>query len=231
VSIKNYVYDLNGIPTIKKISSLILDTVSESGLHTQNVSNVAEISGNTYFTSASINDDFSEYKVIYSDNILTNYVANTTGNAGLKNNTTKLTPIASVAGISTGNQFVINANNRIYLSLFDTDTGWLDAWKGNTGFTGMIWGNLVKACMNGWKLTTANTNVNNCEWTGMSSGTVKTGVTGLDFIILNIDIGYIPHKIVYGLTTPVTTQLNINPILSKVIKPVSLPYDNQFYAA
>jgi len=110
---------------------------------------------------------------------------------------------------STADRFLLWSDGRVYVDIGDSDSGWLEAWVPGTSFTGMTWTGLIQAYFYGWKLTTANTNVASCVWTGITSGTVKNAGAGdYAFVIANQDVGFTPYKLNYQLSVPVKTLVS-----------------------
>lgn len=218
------IYDTSNIGTIKKISDAVLDTVSDTGLHTKNIVDTVTLSGNA-FTWTMYDTDYTAYKLVY---IVQANAVQTLPHKILKYNNRELISHYDGSPILTGDEsrYISMATMRLFISLHDTDTGWNELWNDLTSFTGMTWGGLIKAYMNGWKLTTANVNVASCVWTGIASGTVKNaGSTDYTYATTTIDTGFMPYRLYYQLATPIETQLNLMPKLSNSIVLASLPYD------
>lgn len=198
------------VPTdLKKISSTIYDTFDvNSGIHTKNISDVISIYGTTY-TTWSFGLDGVGFKAVGT--ALTGGRSAVEGTVlGFKYNNKTLTNNSA----DSGDNVWINSNV-FYVEAYDVDTGWLEAWGGATSFTGMSWSGLAQAYFNGWKLTTANTNVASCVWTGIASGTTQSGAVGYSAAISTIDTGYIPYRAIYQLATPVMTKYDPNVLNAK----------------
>jgi hypothetical protein len=188
--------------TLRSVSSTIKDTFDvNTGVHTKNVSDVVTLSGNAYtwaFTS-----DYTGSKLFSSSALFTSGSNVSQSLLALKYNGMKLT-------VSTTNSLedhIEVSTNVAYINAKDIDTGWDEIWVAGTTFTGLTWNGLIKAYMNGWKLTTANTNVASCVWTGIASGTVKNaGASDYTHVTTNIDAGFQQYRMIYQLATPVVTN-------------------------
>jgi len=221
MSIKQYAYNLSGIGTIKIISPTIKDTVSPTGVHVKNIIDEIKLNGNDY--TWALHADYVTWKVIKVNSFGIDGVADT--QVGYKYDNQKL---RTDVGTNFSPDIMGFASNILYISVADADTGWVDSWVAGTSFTNMAWGGLSKAYMNHWKLTTADTNVANCIWTGITSGVTKSGASGYTYVTTTIDTTTRYYKMIYQLTVPITTQLYIASKLSKSLKYVSIPYDNLF---
>jgi len=170
---------------------------SVRGKHVQNISDWVTLSGNAF--TWNFNADYTAFKEFnistQSDNARIGYLINKYNNKALVYDTTP----------SESDTYVIG--NYVNITASDIDTGWLEAWVSGTSFTGLSWNGLIKAYMNGWKLTTANVNVASCVWTGITSGTTKTGASGYTDVTTTLDVGFTPYKMIYQLATPITTYL------------------------
>lgn len=188
---------------LKRISSTIKDTFdANNGRHTKNVSDWVTLSGNAY--TWSFGADYTGFKRITATSVLdVNY--DSANGIGIKYNGKLLTQY--VASWPNADIFKYgSADKGVNLTVTDTDSGWDEAWVSGTSFTGLTWANLIKAYMNGWKLTTANTNVASCVWTGIASGTTQSGSNGYNHVIANIDSGFQPYRMIYQLATPTITN-------------------------
>jgi hypothetical protein len=100
------------------------------------------------------------------------------------------------------------SSGTLSIDIADVDSGWLDTWTNSTVFTGLTWQQLIKCLMNGWKLTTANTDVAGCTWTGILSGTTKSDSAGLTYCLTNKDTGWTGWAtLIYALANPVITDI------------------------
>ena len=191
---------------LKRISSTVYDTWDANlGKFTKNCSDWVTLSGNAFtWVAPSPSLNFVGSKLITAQSVfVSGTVASSTGALCIKYNGKKLTA-------STTNSLVDHielGSTGLYLNVSGSDTGWDDAWDNATSFTGMTFANLIKAFMNGWKMTTADTNVANCVWTGIASGTVKNaGAADYTHVTTTIDTGFTPYKMIYQLATPVVTN-------------------------
>lgn len=211
---------------LKSISSNIYDSYNcSTGMFTKNVSNWVSLSGNAF--TWVLDADSSGSKDIYTATGFTN-VKNANNNAiCVKYNNKNLISDATINDVDdfviNGDSFTAPYNDRFYTKVSDVDSGWLESWNGATSFTGMTWGGLIKAYMNGWKLTTANTNVASCAWSGIVSGTAVSGSSGYTTVTTTIDTGFTPYQIAYQFATPTVSQYQtqnpqIYPYGSLVIK-------------
>ncbi len=199
---------------LKKISSTIFDTYdANSGQHTKNVSDWVDLYGNNYtWATSNSYDGLSGVHGFYASNSSVGAVLSGALKM-LKYNNKQLTNVGSQ--YTADNAYLSATAGRTIIFASDTDTGWDDTWESTTSFTGMTWANLIKAYMNGWKLTTANTNVASCVWTGIASGTTQSGATGYSHVIANIDTGYTPYRMMYQLATPIITNYYPNTLIAE----------------
>ena len=227
MSLREIVYDTSNIVTMRRISSTILDTISDTGLYTKKISDVVNLSGNYSSWAVDGNLDQTNYKVFYTT---TMPIPTAKGGLGtykaLKYDGKILAQINSY-NLYSDFMFIPNPATVIVLGASDIDTGWLEAWTNITSFTGLTWGGLIKAYLNGWKLTTANVSVANCVWTGIASGNVKDkGAVDYTYITTSIDTGFQPYQLYYQLNVDVTTQLILKSSFSNSLKIASFPYEN-----
>jgi hypothetical protein len=218
---KSYIYDISNIGTIKKISATVLDSINSSGLLTNKVSNILTLDGNSYtwlFGDKNVGSKYFEVASLGISPVVNSKTIRKYNN----------TILSDWTG-ADGDEAYLYASGRLLLSAFNADTGFIESWVSLTAFVGLTWGGLMKAFMNGWKLTTANANVASCVWTGITSGTTKTGASGYTDVTTTIDTGVTSYRMVYELATPTTTQLNLLSQIPKSLRYVSLPYDNLFY--
>lgn len=186
---------------LKQVSDSIRDTFDANlGVHTNYISDWVDLSGNA-FTWLFSADNIGNKRIQTSEFLSNKGALNTS--LFIKYNLEKLEYDASG---TIGNTFIDYANGRVALTILDTDSGWDETWVSGTSFTGMTWTNLIKAYMNGWKLTTANTNVASCVWTGIASGTTQSGSGGYTHVTTTIDTGYTPYQMIYQLATPIVTN-------------------------
>jgi hypothetical protein len=202
IRIKSYLgdeYTQSIIPVdLKSVGSINDEFDCNAGKFIKNISDWATLSGNAYtwvFYSGGATPD---YKIIGPDYTFVNSIANS--EHVLRYDLTKLTHYDG--GTSGANGSTLYSDNKLYLFPSNVEVGWLEAWGTGTSFTGMTWGGLIKAYMNGWRLTTANTNVASCVWTGIKSGTTKSGASGYTDVTTIIDTGFTPYKMIYQLATP-----------------------------
>jgi hypothetical protein len=210
---------------LKQVSDSIRDTFDANlGVHTKNISDWVELSGNA-FTWLFSADNIGNKRIQTSEFLSNKGALNTS--LFIKYNLEKLDydPSGTI-----GNTFIDYANGRVALTILDTDSGWDETWVSGTSFTGMTWTNLIKAYMNGWKLTTVNTNVASCVWTGIASGTTQSGSGGYTHVTTTIDTGYTPYRMIYQLATPVITNyypniINAEPSGTVYVYPFVADYD------
>lgn len=210
MNLKPVVYDL-GSSYLKKIGSTS-DSVGSDGVYAKAISDFASIPGNGY--TWVFNGDASGFKTIRT----TGFMPYAFGQNGImiKFDGSKM----NYSDGSAANTWSVFSTT-LYIAVSDSDTGWDEAWVAGTSFTGMTWPNMIKAYMNGWKMTIADANVANCVWTGIFSGEVKTGSAGYTFVIANIDAGFTPHKMVYVLQNAITSNLGYYCTFSKLTKNTS----------
>lgn len=199
---------------LRKMNSVVYDRfLVNEGKHIKNVSEWFALDGSL---SWGLNADHVGYKSISG---ITFPLAKSSSDGGvqtiLKYNSVRLTNGSVSVAFDYGR--IVNVTKDLQISVSDADSGWPEAWDGATSFTGLSWGNLIKAYMNGWKLTTADLDVANCIWTGIVSGTTKTGLIGYDFVRVtnNVDVGFTPYKMTYQLATAVVTDYWPNQIKAK----------------
>jgi hypothetical protein len=209
------------IPTpLYSVSDTIYDKFDAlTGLHTKNVSDVVTLSGNAYYYA--MYTDYSGYKRFYFG---VSGIAPSSAVFVVKYNNKHL---GSDSTVVDGAE--VDGSGNVTLAASDTDTGWLEAWAAGTSFTDLTWGGLIKAYMNGWKLTTANVNVASCVWTGIASGTTKSGASGYSDVTTTIDAGFQPYRMYYQLATPVTTKyysdvIEANPSGTIIVEPFVSDY-------
>ena len=191
---------------LQSVSSTIYDTYDcLTGLCTKNVSDIVTLSGNAY--AWEFVGDYSNYKGIRAP--IT--VAQGTPHQAYKYNNKSL---SCVTALTAADQTRFYTGSYFYITISDTDTGWDESWTAGTSFTGMTWGGLIKAYMNGWELTTANANVASCVWTGIASGTTQSAGSGYTYVTTTIDAGFQPYRMLYQLATPVPTQYNASSLSS-----------------
>jgi hypothetical protein len=190
---------LASVPSIKDTFDCL------TGEHTRNiVENWVTLSGNAFtWGSSSTYDGLSNTRLIYATNSSNTGIASSASLKVIKYNGKVLDAV--LGQYTSDNAYLSSTVGRTVIGVSDTDSGWDDTWEYATSFTGMTWANLIKAYMNGWKLTTANVNVASCVWTGIVSGTTKTGASGYTDVTTIIDTGFTPYKMKYQLATPVVT--------------------------
>jgi hypothetical protein len=198
--------------TLRSVSDTIYDKFDAlTGLHTKNVSDVVTLSGNAYTWAYDADaSGYKSVKVLLSLSFV-NYKA-----LLFKYNNKSIT-VRTTDSLTASDQMILKllGGSDFYLTISDTDTGWEEAWTSGTSFTGLTWGGLIKAYMNGWKLTTADVDVANCVWTGITSGTVKNaGAADYTHVTTTIDTGFTPYRMYYQLATPVETQYYPNSLKS-----------------
>ncbi len=191
--------------TLRSVSDSIRDTFDfNSGKHTKNCSDVVNLYGNSY--TWIISTDFSGFKSVYINPFFPQPIPiDYWQNMFVVNCNNKVLSILTSGTFTQGDQAIVDINEILAISISDSDSGWLEAWDTGTSFTGLTWANLIKAYMNGWKLTTANTNVANCVWTGIASGTTQSAGSGYTYVTTTVDVGYTPYRLIYQLATPVIT--------------------------
>jgi hypothetical protein len=222
LGLKSYPFEISNISTIKKIAT-IEDSVSDAGIHTKNISDIVEILGTDYLFGFTINRTGFKQVTIENPPIMTDGVAY--GEiAGKKYDGTSLSHVGADIR-NAANQIDIWGDKKVYMTLSNNDTGWDSSWDDTTVFTDMTWANMIKSFFNAWKLTTVDTNVANCVWTGIISGETKSGASGYSYIQSNIDTGYQPYKIWYELATPIETQLNMQLRTYRTLRYSAFPYD------
>lgn len=194
-------------------ASKVSDTIDvNNGVYTKNISNWVTLDGSKTW---GFEGDYVGYKSVqilsdFTDALFSNNVSPDRSTC-IKYNGLKLNHGLIV---SSADYHILYGDNRLYISISDTDSGWLESWASGTSFTGMTWANLIKAYFYGWKLTTANTNVASCVWTGIASGTTKSGASGYNDVISTLDAGFTPYKMAYQLATPVVTYIMANTLQS-----------------
>jgi len=212
---------------LKQVSDSIRDTFDANlGVYTKNISDWVELYGNNY-TWGIRAESYTGFVRIFI-NTFEPLMDKAKQSLLLKYNNKKIT-----FGTTTtdGDRFVTQAvTPNFLLTIYDADSGWDDTWTDATSFTGMTWTNLIKAYMNGWKLTTANTNVASCVWTGIGSGTTQSGASGYTHVTTTIDTSYTPYRMIYQLATPIVTNyypnvINAEPSGTVYVYPFVADYD------
>lgn len=212
-------YDM-GNYLIRKIGTNI-DLVSADGVLTKKISDWIDING-SIGPSWAFSADFSGFKRIVSGvGTLSNKGALNTS-VLYKYNNVKLNYSGSGSVVNT---FIDYATGQIALCVSDSDTGFQESWTNLTSFTGMNFEGLIRTFLNGWKLTTSDVDVSNCIWTGIKSGTTKTGSDGYEYVKLSLDIGFTPYKIAYTLAIEETITLNKYINFSNNLRQSSYPID------
>lgn len=193
---------------LNNVSSTIKDTFdANTGVHTKNVSDFKLMNSYTW----AFLTDYTGFKRFNIANTATpdyafyNLTQQSTGFV-IYDDTNKTYPTGDTSTTAGVCRWSGSSGVGFMLSISDTITGFVEAWDGTTSFTGLTWANLIKAYMNGWKLTTANTNVASCEWTGIASGTTQSGSSGYTTVTTTVDTGYQPYRLIYQLATPVVTN-------------------------
>lgn len=196
--------------TLRSISDTICDTFDcNTGKYTKNVSDVLDLLGISFNWGFAV--DATASKLVSFD------ISGRANDAsGSSTNVYKYTNEKLVYSVDNNVLDHIEiSGSTTYINLPDIDTGWDESWVSGTSFTGMTWANLIKAYMNGWKLTTANTNVASCVWTGIASGTTQSGSSGYTHVTTTQDSGYQPYRMLYQLATPVTTNYYPNTLTAE----------------
>jgi hypothetical protein len=194
--------------TLRSVSDDIKDTFDcLSGLHTQNVSDVVTMDGS--YLSGYIWQHNYDWPTVKRFVFTVSHTMAGSNISCVKYNNKKLSNL----GNSSADDIAIDTSNgNLFLTVSNADTGFLDTWNGSTSFTDMSWNSLLRAYLNGWKLTTANVDVASCVWTGIASGTTKSGSSGYTDVTTTIDTGFQPYRMIYQLATHVPTNYFANVI-------------------
>jgi hypothetical protein len=217
---------------LKQVSDSIRDTFDANlGVHTKNISDWVDLYGKDYTWITGGTFDFSGYKVVgVAQTNFLGIISSSDKILMLKYNSKKLASMNYFGNNPSSEDVAGMGLSYLNISVSDTDTGWDETWVSGTSFTGMTWANLIKAYMNGWKLTTANTNVASCVWTGIGSGTTQSGASGYTHVTTTIDTGYTPYRMIYQLKTPIVTNyypniINAEPSGTVYVYPFVADYD------
>jgi len=194
------------IPVETKSVGTVKDTYNvNTGLYTKNISEWVALSGNAFTWAFNTASDYTGYKRVgVATSNFTNALTSSSTQKIIKYNNKELVPDPAYAYLGADKHFL--STNWLNITIADVDSGWAEGWTDATSFTGLTWAGLIKAYMNGWKLTTANVNVASCVWTGITSGTVKNaGAADYAHVQANIDVGFTPYQMIYQLATAVPT--------------------------
>lgn len=214
--------------TLKKVSDTIYDEYNVTkGEKYSRVSNSISLLGNNY--TWKFNADATGYKVIEIDGTYPILAEKVSSQVAFKK--FGRWSMNTLYSLTAKDQVKSTASGYGIISVSDLDSGWDESWNLATAFIDMTWAGLIKAYMNGWKMTTVSTQDLSCVWTGINSKTTQSGASGYAHVISTQDVGFSPYLAYYEKSTTVNTLvdktlIDFKPAGSIIQIPTSIGYSH-----